>query len=103
MSNEERLAEMLNLVFDESCNVARADTEECRNQFVFHLLDWKDELRKLAELYASPERFSSEEARKIVQAFLYHGASHIVAAARLGGFFLDAFGTSSEKDERKDS
>jgi len=85
MSNEERLAETFRTIFDDSCDAGRSGHEECRREFVFHMLDWQDELRNLVTLYAAPERFSSEEATRIVQAFLYHGASHIVAASHLGG------------------
>lgn len=95
MSDLDQLSEHLRGVFAAAADAEQPGFAERREGFVFHMLDWQDDLKRLAELYAAPERRSADEARAIVQAFLYHAASHIVAAARLGGFFLDAFGTPS--------
>jgi hypothetical protein len=62
-------------------------------EFVFHMLDWRNDLEQLALLYSSPGRFSTDQAHEIIQAFLYHASSHIVAAARLAERFLDSFAT----------
>jgi hypothetical protein len=54
-----------------------------RRDFVFHMTDWEDNLRALAELYERPERFSGAEAKRIVAGFLYHATAHVTEAARL--------------------
>jgi hypothetical protein len=61
------------------------------------MLDWKDDLDRLCEFYAAPDKFSPAEAHRLVQAFLYHASSHIVAAARLGEQFLDSFRTGAPR------
>jgi hypothetical protein len=99
MSEEEALKERLTAAFEELADRAQPDLRERQQDFVFHMLDWKDDLASLAALYSEPERFSTEEARTIVQTFLYHAASHVVAAARLTGHFLDAFGENSPKSK----
>ena len=35
---------------------------ECRRDFVFHMTDWLGDLLKLEKLYATPDKFSDEEA-----------------------------------------
>jgi hypothetical protein len=54
-----------------------------RRDFVFHMTDWEDDLRALAELYEHPERFSRTDAKGIVARFLYHATAHVMEAARL--------------------
>jgi hypothetical protein len=93
MTDHDQLSERLRAVFAASVDTAQPDFEDRRRDFVFHLLEGKDDVAALAALYAAPERYSDDEALRIVQSFLYHAASHIAAAARLGGFFLDAFGS----------
>src|SRR5579885_3377889 len=60
-----------------------AANKGCRRDFVFHMTDWEDDLRALAELYEHPERFSRAEAERVVAGFLYHATHHIMEAARL--------------------
>ena len=55
----------------------------CRRDFVFHMSDWEEDLRALAELYEHPEEFSKSDAASIVARFLYHATAHIMEAARL--------------------
>jgi hypothetical protein len=54
-----------------------------RRDFVFHMTDWEDNLRALAELYDRPEQFSRADAKRIVAGFLYHATAHVMEAARL--------------------
>ena len=60
-----------------------AANKTCRRDFVFHMTDWEDDLRALAELYEHPERFSRADAKRIVAGFLYHATAHVMEAARL--------------------
>jgi hypothetical protein len=55
----------------------------CRRNFVFHMTDWSENLRELAELYQHPEKFSRQEAGRIVSGFLFHVIPHLRAAGRL--------------------
>jgi hypothetical protein len=54
-----------------------------KKDFVFHMTDWKDDLRRLQAFFAHPEDFSKEDAAGVVAGFLYHASSHIKAAASL--------------------
>src|SRR5438132_6508783 len=54
-----------------------------KRDFVFHMTDWEDDLRRLHRFIEDPKGFSKEEAKTIVASFLYHATSHIKAAASL--------------------
>lgn len=45
---------------------------QCKQDFIFHMLDWTHGLEKLTELYRHPERFTKADTGKIVSGFLYH-------------------------------
>ena len=60
-----------------------AANKAARLDFVFHMTDWEDNLRALAELYECPEQFSRADAGRIVVGFLYHATAHVTEAARL--------------------
>jgi hypothetical protein len=60
-----------------------AANKVCRQDFIFHMSDWEDNLRALAELYEHPEVFDKTNAERIVAGFLYHATHHIMEAARL--------------------
>jgi hypothetical protein len=47
------------------------------------MLDWDEDLRRLAELYQRPEKFSQEEADDVVSGFILHVLPHLKAAASL--------------------
>jgi hypothetical protein len=51
----------------------------------FHLVDWQAEAAFLVALSLYPERFTDEEIREGVDAFLIHAPSHVAEAARLAG------------------
>lgn len=57
----------------------------------FHLVDWQSEAAFLVALALFPERFTDEEIREGVEAFLIHAPSHVVEAARLAGVSYDTF------------
>jgi hypothetical protein len=54
-----------------------------RKDFVFHMSDWIDDLRGLAELFQNPKKFSQKQAGDIVAGFLFHVIPHLRAAGRL--------------------
>jgi hypothetical protein len=54
-----------------------------KKDFVFHMTDWEEDLRRLQNLMDNPERLSKKEASEVVAGFLYHATSHIKAAASL--------------------
>jgi hypothetical protein len=53
-----------------------------RQDFVFHMTDWLDDLHRLVAIYEHPEKFSREDASDIA-GFLYHVIPHLKAAGRL--------------------
>jgi hypothetical protein len=67
------------------------------DQIGFHLIDWQAEAAFIVALSLFPERFTDEEIRDGVEAFLIHAPSHVVEAARLAGFASDTF--AEEKKE----
>jgi hypothetical protein len=58
------------------------DNARCRWNFTFHMTDWIEDLRKLANLYEHPEHYDKETAKQIVFSFLIHAVPHLKAAAR---------------------
>ncbi|MEI6085004.1 MAG: hypothetical protein WCS70_11970 [Verrucomicrobiota bacterium] len=56
------------------------------DQIAFHLTDWSADAAFLLAVHLFPERFTPEEIREGVEAFLVHVPHHIIAAARLGGY-----------------
>ena len=65
-------------------------------EFVFHMLDWKDDLDELANAYSNAESMSDEAFEKAVTSFLYHAAPHIVEAAKLYDYLPKPFGAERE-------
>jgi hypothetical protein len=79
-----KLSRLLASIYDRYQKLDDAATNKvCRRDFVFHMSDWEEALRDLAELYEHPERFSRTDAEQIVAGFLYHATPHIMEAARL--------------------
>lgn len=56
------------------------------DNIAFHLTDWNVEAAFLVALHLFPERFTPEEIREGVEAFLIHVPHHIMTAARLAGY-----------------
>jgi hypothetical protein len=51
--------------------------------FVFHMLDWKEDLDRLIELFSEPGQYSRDSATKLIVGFLYHVVPHLDAAFTL--------------------
>jgi hypothetical protein len=69
--------------------------KQCQRDFVFHMLDWIDDLHSLADLYRQPEPYSKSDAGRLVAGFLYHVIPHLMEAGRLlldyePGYFFDS-------------
>jgi hypothetical protein len=56
---------------------------ELRQDFVFHMTDWLNDLSKLYEMYQHPEKVRLDDASLGVMGFLYHVIPHLSAAGRL--------------------
>ncbi len=94
----QKLQEILGALYDTSYDSNEREHSARKERFVFHMLDWIEDFEKLFLMYREPEKYSIDEARKIVQEFLYHASGHIAAAARLYDAFLDPFGPEGSKD-----
>ncbi len=57
-----------------------------KDKVAYHLTDWNAEAAFLVALHLFPERFTAEDIREGVEAFLIHAPAHVIAAARLGGY-----------------
>lgn len=61
----------------------RALNDECRQDFIFHMTDWLDDLQRLASLYDRPKEVPDAEAEDRVFSFLIHEVPHLMAAGHL--------------------
>jgi hypothetical protein len=57
-----------------------------RDGIGFHLVDWQHDAAFIVALVLFPERFTDDEIRHGVDAFLVHAPAHVLEAARLGGY-----------------
>ena len=60
-----------------------AEYERRKREFIFHMLDWKPDLSKIAGLLDRSASMSPKEATTLVIGFLYHVVPHLNAAGRL--------------------
>jgi hypothetical protein len=61
----------------------RALNSLCRQDFIFHMTDWLQDLQRLSSLYDHPEETGRDEAEDAVFGFLIHAVPHLMAASRL--------------------
>jgi hypothetical protein len=70
--------------------IAAALTDELgperADHVAFHLSDWGEDAAFLVAVHLFPERFTVEEIRNGVLAFLIHAPNHIAAGAHLAGW-----------------
>lgn len=88
MSQRTQVEELLGEVFDGAREGLRSELppeeyERRRHDFVFHMVDWKDDLERLAHLFKKPEGLDAEGASNLLIGFLYHVVPHLNAAGRL--------------------
>jgi hypothetical protein len=79
----QELETFLGAVFDDFQPRNRRGHSRRKQQFVFHMLDFKQDLARLTKLYRRPGNFDRESASQIVAAFLYHVVPHVRAAGHL--------------------
>jgi hypothetical protein len=86
--NKSALERLLGQVFD-YCQeglrdeIGLAEYERRRHDFVFHMLDWQDDLQQLTRLFENPEGQDVDSASRFLIGFLYHVIPHLSAAGRL--------------------
>ena len=68
-----------------------------KHDFIFHMTDWLDDLRRLTAIYEHPEKYDRQSAGCEVAGFLYHVVPHLKAAGRL---LLDSIPDAFENDEK---
>jgi hypothetical protein len=86
-------------MYDEVCDRADEDRARRRAEFIFHMTDCKDDLKRLAHWYQDPEQFDEQEAKEIIAATLYHVTGHLIAAARLYDYVPDPFAASDQQEK----
>lgn len=91
MDNRAELEKKLRVVFEGMHERSEPDFDSRQHDFVFHMLDWVEDLNRLHALVSDPSKIAADEAERVVQEFLYHAAGHIAAAARLYDEFRDPF------------
>ena len=75
---------------------------EVAHDIAFHLTDCESDAAFIVAVTLSPERFTPDEIRSGVAAFIVHAPNHIAAAAKHGGFpVTDVFGIGA-LDKRAD-
>lgn len=86
------IRDALKRVFRDCYDDAASPQSDARtSDFVFHMLDWQDDLQALAGLYKNPPEPSSPKWDRAVNGFLLHAVGHLIAAARLSGWVPDPF------------
>ena len=92
---EMKIEELLAQIFDELQELDNPE-EHQRNkeEFVFHMLDWKNDLEKISQIYTSPEHYEVE-ASEIIAGFLYHVIPHL---NRAGNLLLDSVPNPFDKE-----
>lgn len=61
----------------------RATNARARQDFVFHMTDWLDDLHRLITIYQHPEDVDLKGAGIDIAGFLYHAIPHLKAAGQL--------------------
>lgn len=59
------------------------DYEKLKNDFIFHVSDWLEDLKRLHALEEAPDAWKAAHAAKFLVGFLYHVIPHLKAAGRL--------------------
>lgn len=64
----------------------------------FHLVDWQRNAAFIVAIVLFPEKFTNEEIRDEVDAFLIHAPAHVLEAARLAGYPVENIFSRIEND-----
>jgi len=81
MRSREYIEDLLRAVFDDVRANGLPDDEKRRDEFVFHMTDWLDDLTVLWELFHS-QKVSADVAAQRIVGFLIHVTPHLNAAGR---------------------
>jgi hypothetical protein len=82
IENQPQIKSLLRAVFGELREEDDPDFEKNRDEFVFHMTDWLDDLDAFREMLRTSDVTKEIAARQIV-GFLYHVTPHLNAAGRL--------------------
>ena len=82
MRRRARIESLLRDVFAQLRERTEPEYGEKRDEFVFHMTDWLEDLDALTALYRADET-SKEEAARFIVSFLCHVTPHLSAAGRL--------------------
>lgn len=87
-STKTTLENLLEQVFDDCQEELREELssteyEQRRHDFVFHMLDWQEDLERLIQLYRTPQGRELHSVSVFLIGFLYHVIPHLNAAGRL--------------------
>ncbi|HEY2839278.1 MAG TPA: hypothetical protein VGJ26_09025 [Pirellulales bacterium] len=83
------LEDLLGAVFDDARDQRLPESEEpadyamWKQDFIFHMTDWMEDMEKLRQLFANPRVHNTEDASRFVVGFLYHVIPHVETAGRL--------------------
>ena len=84
MTLDHRTNDLLMQVFDLARERNKDEHfDEHMSEFVFHMTDWHMDLKKLHEMYSSPESWDPNSACEILIGFMYHVIPHLNAAGQL--------------------
>jgi hypothetical protein len=94
MNQTAQLEELLGQFFDELREGLRSELppeeyDRRRHEFIFHMIDCKEDVERLADWLKHPEGPDDTAAAEMLAGFLYHVVPHMNAAARL---LLDRIG-----------
>jgi hypothetical protein len=78
------LQKLLASVYDQfqKLDNPKADAK-AKQDFIFHMTDWLDDLQRLTAIYEHPNTFGRSSAGRDIVGFLYHVIPHLKAAGRL--------------------
>jgi hypothetical protein len=81
---EEALGRVFDILRDELRGELTPDEYQRRkSDFIFHMLDGKDDVDRFVRWVDNPDTVDAEEATTVVTAFLIHVVPHLTAASRL--------------------
>jgi len=87
-TKDKKVAETLGKIFD-NCreglreSVSKDEYDRLRYDFVFHMMDWEDDLNKLRTFFDKPEAQSTDDATEMLIGILYHLIPHMTTAGTL--------------------
>lgn len=85
-AQERKIVAALERMFrDHNEGAGPMDQDGRTHDFVFHMVDWYDDLMRLAKVMKNPETASDDKWSDAVNRFLIHVSGHVAAAAKIAG------------------